>query len=231
MNYLSFIFRILISIGAGGLVGIERKKRGKAAGFLTNILVCMGSCIISIYQNILVSETVEMVIKNPALSNSIKIDNGRITAQIVSGMGFLGAGVIMQSKDKIRGITTAAVLWVMSAIGMIIGNGNIEFGIIATIFLYGSLILLRQFEVKYIKSSKILAVRIIYDYVAEEQILRTFWKYDISVIKQEAEQIEHNEGEDIYTKVFYVTLPKEVDQSELPSIFSQIDRIYNIDLD
>ena len=126
-------------------------------------------------------------------------------------MGFLGAGVIMQSKDKIRGITTAAVLWVMSAIGMIIGNGNIDIGIIATMFLYGSLILLRQFELKYIKSNKVLSVRIIYEYTSEEKILRTFWKYDISVIKQESEHIEYSEGEEIYTKIFYVTLPKEID--------------------
>ena len=146
MNYLSIIARISVAIGAGGLIGIERKKRGKAAGFLTNILVCMGSCIISIYQKILFNETIELIKNSPELANVLKVDNGRITAQIVSGMGFLGAGVIMQSKDKIRGITTAAVLWVMSAIGMIIGNGNIDIGIIATMFLYSSIILLRQFE-------------------------------------------------------------------------------------
>ena len=202
MNYLSIIARISVAIGAGGLIGIERKKRGKAAGFLTNILVCMGSCIISIYQKILFNETIELIKNSPELANVLKVDNGRITAQIVSGMGFLGAGVIMQSKDKIRGITTAAVLWVMSAIGMIIGNGNIDIGIIATMFLYGSLILLRQFELKYIKSNKVLSVRIIYEYTSEEKILRTFWKYDISVIKQESEHIEYSEGEEIYTKIF-----------------------------
>ena len=231
MNYLSIIARISVAIGAGGLIGIERKKRGKAAGFLTNILVCMGSCIISIYQKILFNETIELIKNSPELANVLKVDNGRITAQIVSGMGFLGAGVIMQSKDKIRVITTAAVLWVMSAIGMIIGNGNIDIGIIATMFLYGSLILLRQFELKYIKSNKVLSVRIIYEYTSEEKILRTFWKYDISVIKQESEHIEYSEGEEIYTKIFYVTLPKEIDESELLSILGQLSRVYNIEID
>jgi putative Mg2+ transporter-C (MgtC) family protein len=231
MNDIDVVIRLLVAIGAGGLIGIERKKRGKAAGFLTNILVCLGAAIIAIYQKILFYEGIEMIRKYPELANVIKIDSGRITAQIVSGIGFLGAGVIMQSKDKIRGITTATVLWVMSAIGMIIGNGNLKYGIIATIFLYGCLILLRRFEVRYIKSSKLSRITLIYDYSVEEEILRTFWKYDISVLKYEVESIENSEDEETYTKIFDVSLPENLDIGELSSILSKINKIHNIEIE
>ena len=231
MNDIDVVIRLLVAIGAGGLIGIERKKRGKAAGFMTNILVCLGAAIIAVYQKILFYEGIEMVRKYPELINVIKIDSGRITAQIVSGIGFLGAGVIMQSKDKIRGITTATVLWVMSAIGMIIGNGNLKYGIIATIFLYGCLILLRRFEVRYIKSSKLSRITLIYDYSAEEEILRTFWKYDISVLKHEVESIENTDGEETYTKIFDVSLPENLDIGELSSILSKINKIHNIEIE
>ena len=137
----------------------------------------------------------------------------------------------MQSKDKIRGITTATVLWVMSAIGMIIGNGNLKYGIIATIFLYGCLILLRRFEVRYIKSSKLSRITLIYDYSAEEEILRTFWKYDISVLKHEVESIENTDGEETYTKILDVSLPENLDIGELSLILSKIIKIHNIEIE
>ena len=231
MNDIDIILRLIVAIAAGGLVGIERKQRGKAAGFLTNILVCLGACIIAIYQKILFYEGIEMIRKYPELSNVIKIDSGRITAQIVSGIGFLGAGVIMQSKDKIRGITTATVLWVMSAIGMIIGNGNLKYGIIATIFLYGCLIFLRRFEVRYIKSSKLSTITLVYDHVIEEDILKTFWTHDISILKSEVESIENVDGEEIYTKIFDVSLPKNIDIGELSSLLTKIKKVYNIEIE
>ena len=130
-----------------------------------------------------------------------------------------------------RGITTATVLWVMSAIGMIIGNGNLKYGIIATIFLYGCLILLRRFEVRYIKSSKLSRITLIYDYSAEEEILRTFWKHDISVLKHEVESIENTDGEETYTKIFDVSLPENLDIGELSSILSKINKIHNIEIE
>ena len=143
MNYLSIIARISVAIGAGGLIGIERKKRGKAAGFLTNILVCMGSCIISIYQKILFNETIELIKNSPELANVLKVDNGRITAQIVSGMGFLGAGVILRDGSKIKGLNTAATLWCVAAIGTLCAAGLVVEATIGTAFVLLSNVILR----------------------------------------------------------------------------------------
>jgi len=95
---------LLLAVVFGGFIGAEREYRGKPAGLRTNILICLGSCIFTI-----ISTT---------LSGS---DPGRISAQIVTGIGFLGAGAIIHSGIGIHGLTTAAVIWVVASVGMACG--------------------------------------------------------------------------------------------------------------
>lgn len=92
----------------GAIVGWERERRNKVAGIRTNILICVGSCIFTI-ASFLASQHVG--------------DPTRILSTIVTGIGFLGAGAIIQNKDKITGLTTAAFIWTISAIGIICGMG------------------------------------------------------------------------------------------------------------
>lgn len=104
------ILKIALALVMGGAVGLEREVRDKAAGFRTVILITLGSTLFTI-----------MSIK---LAGSANDDNTRITAAIVSGVGFLGAGAILQNKGRIRGLTTAATIWIAAAIGMGIGGGD-----------------------------------------------------------------------------------------------------------
>jgi putative Mg2+ transporter-C (MgtC) family protein len=116
--------KLISAIIIGGAIGIERKRRGKPAGLITNILVCLGSTLIAIEQQALMVSSINLINENPNLASALKIDVSRLTAQVVSGIGFLGGGVILQTKGSIKGITTAATLWVVAAMGISLGNGN-----------------------------------------------------------------------------------------------------------
>ena len=109
---LTITFRILIAFAAGMLIGYDRERSGKAAGLRTQMLVCVGSALfagLSIY-----------------VANSLGVlgqDPTRIMAQIVSGVGFLGAGVILKNGNRLSGVTTAATIWTTAAVGVAIGSG------------------------------------------------------------------------------------------------------------
>lgn len=108
MTITTFVLRLLASIFAGGLVGLERQYSNKSAGFRTNTLVAMGACIY-----VLINVTLTGVGGDPT----------RIIGQIVTGIGFLGAGVILHHGGSIQGLTTAATIWCSAALGSLAGLG------------------------------------------------------------------------------------------------------------
>jgi uncharacterized membrane protein YhiD involved in acid resistance len=101
--------KLLVAIIAGGAVGIERELRGKPAGLRTNILICLGSALL-----------MDLSVRIAADYNG---DPGRIAAQVVTGIGFLGAGTILHTRGTITGLTSAATIWVVAAIGLTAGAG------------------------------------------------------------------------------------------------------------
>ena len=110
------LLKILLAILVGGLIGLEREYRDKAAGFRTILLICLGATLFTIL----------------SLRLGGSEDPVRIAASIVAGVGFLGAGVILRDKGQIMGLTTAATIWISAALGMGIGGGYYLLSIIAT---------------------------------------------------------------------------------------------------
>ena len=136
MWYLELIFitRLLLALLLGGLIGMERqRKKGKSnsAGFRTHILVTVGSCLF-----MLVSISMPMVVDSMPNGIVNNADPGRIAAQVVSGMGCLGAGAILQGKSRVHGLTTAASLWVVAAIGLAVGAGLCLTATVATLMTF-----------------------------------------------------------------------------------------------
>ena len=132
----SIIEQILQVIGAlivGAAVGYEREIKNKPAGFFTFTLVCVGSCLIAILQRNIVNDATTQILANPALTEILKVDQGRIIAQVVSGIGFLGAGTIIHNRGNVKGITTAAMLWLVSGLGLMIGTGGVNNYVIAAV--------------------------------------------------------------------------------------------------
>ena len=117
--FLQDSLSLLIATAFGGLVGIERELSDKAAGLRTNILICVGACLLAMLSR--------------QAASAAGGDSTRIAAQIVSGIGFLGAGAIMRQGDQVTGLTTAATIWVVAAIGMTVGFGFYDVAAMATV--------------------------------------------------------------------------------------------------
>ena len=139
--------RILLSAFLGGLLGFERDVHGRGAGLRTHLLVSMGACVFMILSTHV--ESFGVAIVAPGFSRVT--DPARIAAQVVTGIGFLGAGVIIKEGLSIRGLTTAACLWVAAAIGMASGVGFFSIAVITTGIALFSLTFLRYFENLYRK--------------------------------------------------------------------------------
>lgn len=120
------IIRIFVAALLGGLIGLEREYRAKEAGFRTHFLVALGSALF-----MLISQYGFEGILTSGLN--VRLDPARIAAQVVSGIGFIGAGTIIFTKHIVRGLTTAAGLWVTSAIGMATGAGLFTLSIVCTV--------------------------------------------------------------------------------------------------
>jgi len=177
VNYLDiigndgiYVTRLLIAMVLGGLVGMERQTRGRSAGLRTNILVCLGSAaIIVAFQKL----SIEM---NLGAESTIRMDPARAAAGVITGIGFLGAGTIVKSKDFVRGLTTAATIWVVSALGVTVGLGEYVIAIVLTF-----LILLTLFALHYIPIS-----------TDRYSSLHLDWHGDLALLSEVKEQLNQD---------------------------------------
>ncbi|MBU7008313.1 MgtC/SapB family protein [Phosphitispora fastidiosa] len=133
---IQVIIRIIMAGVLGGLIGLERESLNKSAGFRTHILVCVGSALIMV-----VSLDLYELYKG-----ATNIDPGRIAAQVVSGIGFLGAGTIMREGATVKGLTTAASLWVVAGVGLALGAGFYFPALVTTGVVFLTLIYLGKVE-------------------------------------------------------------------------------------
>jgi len=145
-NTVEIFLRLGLAILIGFVVGLERERHHRPAGIKTHILVCMGATIISLIQVEMIQDVLAQVAKNPELANILKTDYGRLGAQVISGIGFLGAGTIMRTKGSIKGLTTAATLWLVACVGLGIGMGYYKISIISIFLVMIILTLLRFFQ-------------------------------------------------------------------------------------
>lgn len=123
LSVWEILLRLSIAVVVGFIIGLERERHHRPAGIKTHITVCIGATIISLIQIFMINESTQMITANPELANAIKIDMGRLGAQVVSGIGFLGAGTILHLKGSIKGLTTAATIWLVGCMGLAIGMG------------------------------------------------------------------------------------------------------------
>ena len=147
--------KLFIAAVLGGLIGWERERRGRPAGLRTHLLVCVGVTLI-----MLVSEHIFVQYQGYKQDSILRIDPARIASQVVTGIGFLGAGTIMRHKATVRGLTTAASLWVVAGIGLAIGSGFIIPAVFTAFIAIMTLILLPKIEGE-IKKDKYITMKML----------------------------------------------------------------------
>ena len=127
-----YLPKLLTALVCGGLVGYEREKKNKVAGFKTNILICSGATLFTATAFLMADGTA--------------MDPLRIVSYVISGIGFLGAGAIFKAKEKVMGLTTASFIWCISAIGIIIGAGGYLISVVLTLGILSVVVLLTLLE-------------------------------------------------------------------------------------
>ena len=182
MEFLNndYVLRLVLAMVLGFALGLERELTNKYAGLRTHILVCLGACVftlISIYGFPTFAPGDNVIIDH---ATGIR-DSARVAAQIVTGIGFIGAGTVLRNGSTVMGLTTAATLWIAASIGMACGSGMYEVAIISTVFSVFVLTLVRIWERQFLPSSSKQAgrykvsiycneddVKIIYDYLTSK---------------------------------------------------------------
>ena len=181
-----FILRLLAATAMGAVIGLEREYHAKEAGVRTHLLVALGSClfmILSIYGFDFMLEY-----------DNVSFDPSRIAAQVVTGIGFIGAGTIIFQKQVVRGLTTAAGLWVTAAIGLACGNGMFWLALITTAIVLISLGLINVY-LPYLSQKEHTVTFLVEDYTVLTEVMENLHKEKITVLNYERHKdAEENNG-------------------------------------
>ena len=215
MSIVEITLKFILAIALGGLIGFERESSQKPAGFRTNILICLGATMMMILSQLLLQG-----------EEGSKSDMTRIAAGVVTGIGFIGAGTIIQAKGIVIGLTSAATLWAVAGLGLVIGAGYYLIALIFTGVIILTLVTFRHIESQYLK-------RELYHYH-----LKTKYSKDILLnIKKLAlhegikfKEIAHKEEGNIYSIDFSFPTSEEKEQKFKWSLLN-LDGILEIKID
>lgn len=181
MVEIETIGKLVLACVLGGVIGFERQARRKSAGLRTNILVCLGSCLIMILSTDIYK----------SVEGHTNADPARLAAQVVSGIGFLGAGAIMKEGVTVTGLTTAACLWVVAGVGLAVGMGHYSGAIVTALLVFITIKTLHYIELKKFSKDKVIHMSLLVEnhrtYLSQIIICLTNFGLDVSNISIEEE--------------------------------------------
>lgn len=227
ISYFEIALRLFLALVLGGIVGFERESQNRPAGFRTHVLVSVGSALV-------------MLVSVYGFSGELAhfgggVDPSRIAAQVVTGVGFLGAGTILRHGNTITGLTTAATLWIVSGIGLAVGIGFYMGAVIATLMVLISLVFFRSLEnnIARKKCLRRLLVRGFYQPGLLGRIGGVLGDMGIYVVKIDLGDAEYQETfkKDVITIDFLLRLPSRIDTSDLLSRLAALEGILEVGWD
>lgn len=224
------VLQVVAAVLVGAIFGLEREIKNKPAGLTTFALVCVGSCLIAILQQNIIAETVRQAGLDSVFANTVKADSGRLIAQVVSGIGFLGAGVIVYTRDVVRGVTTAALLWLVAAMGLMIGIGGMKNYIVvaaALIITFGFSLFSKLFKHRFAERRKSNVVKIVYNDLNQEDFLDFLEDKKILVKKQYLTNTYIKNGIHYTEKIFYFSLTN-TDFHEFVKSVALLDYVFEL---
>lgn len=185
IDFVGVSFRLVLAMICGGLIGLEREYKRRPAGFRTHILICLGAAITNMTNLYLY------------LNLHLYTDISRFGAQVIAGIGFIGAGTIIVTKrQRIKGLTTAAGLWVAAIIGLVIGAGYFELALFATAMVLVSELLLSKLEYRFARSAKDISLYVEYVHAAAiEEIIRLLKDEQTKLSNLEISRVEEDAGQ------------------------------------
>lgn len=227
IDYREVLFRLGIAVFAGGLIGYEREYKNRPAGFRTHILVCIGACVIALIQATMNEEIIQRVLADSRLSDILRADYGRLSAQVISGIGFLGAGTIIHNKGSIKGLTTAATLWLVACLGLAVGYGYYIISMAALAICVIVLISLKKIQDKIFHSGKNIKLEV--EFMKKSSTIEFIDTYfdtkNIHVIDMDFVQ---GAADGVKACIYTLNLPKSLDILKVIRDLSYNDNILEI---
>ena len=208
VNLIGAVTKLILSLTLGAIIGLERRRKGQIAGMRTFALISMGATLAMLISIYIPQEYL-------GLKNG---DPGRIAAQVVSGVGFLGAGAIIQMKGSVRGLTTAAGIWMAACIGLAVGAGMYLISIIATLLIIFILVNIERIEQRhnFLWESKIIRLKV-HGILNDIQSVRDILQANDVHISDEYMKYDYAEEQSIIN--FMVRSKSNVD---VPALFAEI---------
>ena len=218
INTVSIILRLALATVCGGILGAERGRKKRPAGLRTHILVCIGSAMVMI-----TSQYMTDILK-------ISTDASRMGAQVISGIGFLGAGtIIVVGSNQIKGLTTAAGLWSCACMGLAIGIGFYEGAIISCVFLLGVLTLLHKLDLYSRTHSKILDVYVEIKHITGVTNFLDVVKSDGTKVSNMEVKKSNEMDRHIIGLIMTLTLADKIEHSEYILKLHTIENVLSVD--
>jgi putative Mg2+ transporter-C (MgtC) family protein len=218
INTISIILRLTLATVCGGILGAERGRKKRPAGLRTHILVCIGSAMVMI-----TSQYMTDILR-------ISTDASRMGAQVISGIGFLGAGtIIVVGRNEIKGLTTAAGLWSCACMGLAIGIGFYEGAIISCVFLFGVLTLLHKLDLHSRTHSKILDVYVEIKHITGVTNFLDVVKSDGTKISNMEVKKSNEMDRHIIGLIMTLTLADKIEHSEYILKLHTIENVLSVD--
>lgn len=218
MTLLGVAVRMISAVICGGLVGLEREFKRRPAGFRTHILICLGASV-TILTNLYLYQVLHLY-----------TDISRMGAQAIAGIGFIGAGTIIVTKRRrVKGLTTAAGLWAISAIGLVCGAGYLELAYFSTAMILVAEMLLVRLEYRFARKVEDVNLYIEYRHsVCIEQIMHALKEHKLPVLNLEITRITEGE-EHRYCAIIEVEARKEELDGSVMASLNAIDDVTNIE--
>lgn len=207
MAVTDIVFRLVLSIIVSCIIGTEREQKNRPAGIRTHILVCVGATIIALIQDEISLKALKFAGENPDLAGVVRADQGRLIAQVVSGIGFLGAGTIVVTKRSILGLTTAATIWAVACLGIAIGMGYYFIGIAGAAAIMVSLMWMKK--IVNVPSEKKIEVKYVHRVQTKEFLNSYFEEKGVSIRDVEF-SVELQKDVRIYNNVYTIELPSHL---------------------
>lgn len=229
------VLRVFAAAIVGAAIGYEREMKNKPAGFYTFTLVCIGSCLIAILQENVSNNALELAKQYsdtyPAIIEVLSADRGRIIAQVVSGIGFLGAGTIIHNRGNVKGITTAAMLWLVSGLGLLIGTGGTFNYVIAgtTVLIVLPITMFsRRLSEHFSKTKKVQRIRIVFDEVHEKELFDNLASQGVIVRKSYLTNKFIQDNQHLKESIIYFSLPKTRSFDDVMTQISMLEYVFEV---
>ena len=220
MEFLTVVIRLVAATVLGGIIGLERERKNRPAGFRTHILVCLGSALVMMISEMLFTQ----------YEGRTSFDPTRIGAQVISGIGFLGAGTIIRQGVSVKGLTTAATLWATSCVGLAVGAGFYEGAIMGGAIIFLVLFLLGYLEKTYGSKSHSFTASLQYDdyFITIEEITKRLNAQSVEVKNIEFLK-DGAVDENVLAIRCAVRLPGILKMADVASTVLKIDGVMDVD--